>query len=105
MNFLGPPPAAEDATNYDNMTKDELKAMIEYFDELISLEILVEGEVQCSGSVFTVNKPEIDTNGNHLLQVISNFKSGGKNDFMRPDPVQLERSGDLLPRLYHGGGP
>ena len=57
MNFLGPPPAVEDAKNYDNMNKDELKAMIEYFDELISLGILVEGEVHCSGSVFTANKP------------------------------------------------
>ena len=103
MHFDTPPPPHQPKNVNKGIPPRELKAMIEYFDQLISMGVLIKGKSKVAGSVFTVEKPELDEHGEHLLRVISNLKEGGSNSYMMPDPVHLERSDDVLYRLYKGG--
>lgn len=67
MNFRKPPHGAIEETNQKEISSNELQDMTEYFDELISLRVLKNETIKCLSSVFTVNKPELDVDGNHLL--------------------------------------
>ena len=48
------PPRVNDTTGQKDVPEQKLQAMADYVDELISLGVLVEGEVISSASVFTV---------------------------------------------------
>ena len=102
MHFSQDPPPQGDIRS-DTFSTRELDAVCDYFDELVSLGVLVEGKFSHVGKRFTVEKPELDGNGNHLLRVISNLKAGGQNAYMQPEPTYLQQSDDILPFLYSGG--
>lgn len=103
MHFDTPPPPHQPKNFNKDIPPRELRAMIEYFDQLISMGVLIKGKSEVAGSVFTVEKPELDEHVEHLLRVISNFKEGGSNSYMMPDPFHLERSDNVLYLLYKGG--
>ena len=102
MHFSQDPPPQGDI-GPDTFSTRELDAVCDYFDELVSLGVLVEGKFSHVGKIFTVEKPELDGNGNHLLRVISDLKAGGQNAYMQPEPTHLQQSDDILPFLYTGG--
>ena len=102
MHFVGDPPPQDQVTPR-NLSAKEKNAMCEYVDELISLGVLVHGKGTSIGRLFTVEKPELDTNGEPLLRVISDLRAGGQNAYMRPEPTHLQKSDDVLPHLFAGG--
>ena len=102
MHFVNAPPPQDQAPP-KNLSDKQKKAMCEYVDELVSLGVLVPGKGTSVGNLFTVEKPELDNNGEHLLRVISDLRAGGQNAYMRPEPTHLQKSDDILPRLSTGG--
>ena len=60
MNFTSNPPRVDNTTGHKDVPEQKLQAMADCVDELISLGVLIEGEVISSASVFTVDKPELE---------------------------------------------